>query len=187
MRIAVELALRARDDYVQTEAFKESGRTAPLVVLSLGSYGAMLCKGEEYSGGFTSWRRHTVTAAEARCPLLSIGRFPEEQKTVPFLTKFHSDRLAVFSPLLSQIDAVAFETIPLAVEIAAIRRTMTGIDVPFWIGMSCPSGKWADETDGGLVAGAASRAIWEGEDSPRPFGWVAVLVALACQIICSSC
>jgi homocysteine S-methyltransferase len=50
MRRSVELAVQARDEYIQTDAFKQSGRDIPVVGLSLGSYGAMLCGGEEYSG-----------------------------------------------------------------------------------------------------------------------------------------
>jgi len=50
MRLAIELAVKARDDYIETPAFKSSGRPAPVVGLSLGSYGAMLCGGEEYNG-----------------------------------------------------------------------------------------------------------------------------------------
>jgi S-methylmethionine-dependent homocysteine/selenocysteine methylase len=50
MQLSIELVAKARDDYIQTDAFKSSGRPVPLVGLSLGSYGAMLCGGEEYSG-----------------------------------------------------------------------------------------------------------------------------------------
>lgn len=50
MRLAIELAIRAREVYIKSKAFVASGRTVPVVGLSLGSYGAMLCGGEEYNG-----------------------------------------------------------------------------------------------------------------------------------------
>lgn len=50
MRLAVELALRARDTWVASESFASSGRRTPAVGLSLGSYGALLLNGEEFSG-----------------------------------------------------------------------------------------------------------------------------------------
>lgn len=53
MRLAVELALRAKRDWVESPPFKTSGRLAPAVGLSLGSYGALLLNGEEFTGTFS--------------------------------------------------------------------------------------------------------------------------------------
>jgi hypothetical protein len=65
--------------------------------------------------------------------------------------------------------------------VSAIRQALTDLagedaafnSVPFYIGLTCPSGAWADE--GGLAAGR--KALWDGEDLRRPTGCVFVLLA----------
>lgn len=177
MRLAVELALRAKRDWVESAPFKTSGRLAPAVGLSLGSYGALLLNGEEFTGTFSfglisfHWR----TRLTGRASPLS-GKYPEDQKTVDYLANFHLGRLRVFTCLLSSLDFIAFETVPIASEVRGIRQAMSTLaaedsslaGIPFYVGLTCPSGVWADE--GGLAE--ARKALWEGETS-LPFGYVA--------------
>jgi hypothetical protein len=47
------------------------------------------------------------------------------------------------------------------------------VDLPFWIGMSCPSGTWGDA--GGLGE-VGRKALWEGEEGELPFGLVSCYV-----------
>jgi len=107
------------------------------------------------------------------------GLFPSSCDT-SFLVNFHLSRLQAFGPLLPTIDFIAFETIPLAREITAIRQAVSLLDgpskdIPFWIGVACPSGNWADKRDGGL-GGVGRKAFWDegkvegGEELRRPFG-----------------
>lgn len=183
MRLAVELALRARDTWVASAAFETSGRKPPAVGLSLGSYGALLLNGEEFSGASAQsrdrravYRFGSLTAPALLSPL--AGKYPADQQIQAFLADFHQRRLSVFAPLIASIDVIAFETVPLAAEVAGIRQAMTDLaaggggahafgEAPFYIGLTCPSGAWADS--GGLAAGR--KALWEG-DARRPFGCV---------------
>ena len=86
----------------------------------------------------------------------------------------------MFGPLLASVDLIAFETIPLATEISAIRAAVSLLEgqakeIPFWIGVAAPSGNWGDKGDGGL-GGVGRKAFWEegkvegGAVLKRPFG-----------------
>ncbi|CDZ98845.1 Homocysteine S-methyltransferase [Phaffia rhodozyma] len=146
MNKAVDLAAEARDEYVNGDKYDKATSKKLAVGLSLGSYGAILCNGEEFTGAY-----------------------PESEQSVAYLKEFHLDRLRVFLPSFPRIDFIAFETTPLANEVIAIRQAMTelsslsisvagGGDIPFWIGLTCPAGEWADK--GG--AKAARESLWEG-------------------------
>lgn len=180
MRLAVELALRAKRDWVESATFKTSGRLAPAVGLSLGSYGALLLNGEEFTGAFrVILPSHRTRLTRHSLPL--PGKYPEDQKTVDFLANFHLGRLRIFTSLLSSLDFIAFETVPIASEVRGIRQAMSTLaaedsslaGILFYVGLTCPSGVWADE--GGLAE--ARKALWEGKAS-RPFGYVTFTLIL---------
>lgn len=124
-------------------------------------------------GPVLTWTRRVL--------LVSLGLFPASCTSTPsFITDFHLSRLRVFGPLLASVDLIAFETIPLAVEITAIRQAVTLLEgkakeTPFWIGVAAPSGNWGDKGEGGL-GGVGRSAFWEdgevegGDKLKRPFG-----------------
>jgi homocysteine S-methyltransferase len=95
MRLAVRLAAEARDEFWAGEA-KRAGRPRPLIAASIGSYGAFLANGEEYSGDY--------------------GLSEDE------LVAFHRPRMAVLAG--TDADVLACETVPCLVEARALARLL---------------------------------------------------------------
>jgi homocysteine S-methyltransferase len=93
MRLAVRLAIEARDEFWADPA-NRLGRPKPLVAASIGSYGAFLADGSEYSGDY--------------------GLTEDE------LMNFHRPRLRILAE--SEVDLLACETIPCLVEALALAR-----------------------------------------------------------------
>jgi homocysteine S-methyltransferase len=108
MRLAVRLAVEARDEFWADPA-NRVGRPKPLVAASIGSYGAYLADGSEYSGDYG----------------LSEGE----------LCDFHRPRLAVLASCGA--DLLACETIPCLVEAQALTRLVGEIDgCSAWVSFS---------------------------------------------------
>lgn len=95
MRLAVRLAIEARDEFWSIPA-NRVGRPRPLVAASIGSYGAFLADGSEYSGNYG------LTETE--------------------LMNFHRQRLQVVVDTVA--DLLACETIPCLVEGLALARLL---------------------------------------------------------------
>lgn len=91
------------------EALRAEGRTgSAAIAASIGSYGAYLADGSEYRGGY------------------GLGRAA--------LLEFHHDRLAIVS---DHADLLAFETMPDALELAAVAELLERIPgPPAWISLS---------------------------------------------------
>lgn len=90
------------------------------IALSLGPYGACLIPGQEYS-----------------------GKYDVAHDTEDLLYQWHRERLALFTEtedLMERLHMVAFETIPRADEIRAVRRAVSacGVILPFWISCVFP-------------------------------------------------
>jgi homocysteine S-methyltransferase len=96
MRLAVRLATEARD-VLWSDPANRQGRPRPLVAASIGSYGAYLADGSEYSGEYEL----------------------SEQE----LMAFHRPRLAVLAE--SEADILACETIPSLLEARALAKLLT--------------------------------------------------------------
>lgn len=112
MRLAVHLAIEARDEFWADPA-NRVGRPKPLVAASVGSYGAFLADGSEYSGNY---------------------RLTEEE-----LMNFHRRRLTVLAD--SEADLLACETIPCLVEALALARLLDEHpDRVAWISFSARDG-----------------------------------------------
>lgn len=139
MLSSVDLASSAR----RTFSTLHPSASPRLVGLALGSFGATIAyQGTEYTGKFPA------SADEA------------------FLTEFHRARLELFAAKADQVDFVAFETVPLPVEVRAIRKAVGRTWVkekPFWIGLTAPQRVWP----GGKLEDAGEN-FWGGED-PVPF------------------
>jgi homocysteine S-methyltransferase len=95
MRLAVRLAVEARDEFWADPA-NRIGRPKPLVAASIGSFGAFLADGSEYSGDY--------------------GLSEQE------LLAFHRLRMAVLADTTA--DLFACETIPCLIEAQALTRLL---------------------------------------------------------------
>ncbi|KAL8171165.1 hypothetical protein V2J09_022969 [Rumex salicifolius] len=122
LRKSVEAALNARDIYNQRctkgsfdiyADTENSSRRPILVAASIGSYGAYLADGSEYSGDYG------------------------ETISVEKLKDFHRRRLQVLAE--SGADLIAFETIPNKLEAMAYAELLEeeGIELPVWFSFSC--------------------------------------------------
>ncbi|THD21711.1 Homocysteine S-methyltransferase [Fasciola hepatica] len=101
MRHAVRLARRAVDAVIEEESLAASpyGRKLPILIAgSLGSYGACLADGSEYSGDYS------------------------KNMTFSDLVEFHQTRAELL--LEAGVDLLAWETIPLRCEVSAICEVM---------------------------------------------------------------
>lgn len=106
---------------------------SPLVIGSLGSFGASLADGSEYTGDF--------------------GPFDDE-----VVLGFHRHRLQALAP---RVDAIAFETIPSLREAQIIARLLaeSAIATPVWVAFTCRDGRHTAAGDP-LAACAAVVAPW---------------------------
>lgn len=108
LQFSVELALNARDNYVQS--LSHSLSVSPLVAASIGPYGAALADGSEYTG-------YTNVSLQD-------------------LMSFHKERLDVLAN--TKADILAFETIPCIEEAVAIKKLLTKhSSKQAWISFSC--------------------------------------------------
>ena len=110
---SVELALRARDTFCSTAAWRDTERPRPLVAASVGPYGAFLADGSEYTGAY------------------DIG--------FDGLLEFHRERIRLL--LETGPDLLACETIPSAVEAKALAVLLGELaDARAWVSFSCRNG-----------------------------------------------
>ncbi len=109
--LSVDLAVKARDEFVKSPLFDSSKREVPLVAASVGPYGAYLADGSEYRGDYH------ISFAD--------------------LKNFHKERLAILYS--SSPDIFACETIPNLAEALAILSTIDdlNLDIPAYISFSC--------------------------------------------------
>ncbi|KAI5478303.1 Homocysteine S-methyltransferase [Pseudohyphozyma bogoriensis] len=138
MLSSVDLANNARRRFLASHP----SSSPRLIGLALGSYGATIAfQGAEYTGNFPA------SADEA------------------FLVQFHLRRLELFEETKDEVDFVAFETVPLGMEVRAIREAVGkswASGKPFWVGLTAPEGRWP----GGELSGKGED-FWGGE-APVP-------------------
>jgi len=112
MRLAVNLALAARDEF-WAEPANRHGRLRPLVAASIGPYGAMLADGSEYR-----------------------GRYDIDEYS---LRDFHRSRIAVLAA--GGADLLAFETIPSLTEALALAAVLQEFpQTVAWMSFACRDG-----------------------------------------------
>jgi homocysteine S-methyltransferase len=113
MRLSVELAVEARDAFWANPA-NRVGRPRPLVAASIGSYGAFLANGAEYTGDYG------LTEAE--------------------LIAFHRPRMAVLAETAA--DLLACETIPCLLEAQALTKLLQEFpNRSAWVSFSARDGQ----------------------------------------------
>ncbi|KAI9337714.1 homocysteine methyltransferase [Zopfochytrium polystomum] len=143
--LAVELARDAIREHLAEHPGSRGGNAAAgshrprpphLVAASMGSYGATLADGSEYTGDFRGMTRES-------------------------LAKFHRDRVEI--ALAGNPDILAFETVPSLLEVLAISDALESLATPTrpalppsWISLSCRAdgGHTNAGEDIGAVAGA---------------------------------
>lgn len=147
LRETVELARRARDRYA-SQAPRRPGRSRPLVAASVGSYGAFLADGSEYTGAYALSSRE--------------------------LARFHRRRIEVLAE--TRADVLALETIPSVREAEALVETLdrlpAGTDIVCWLSFQCRDGhRLADGTplrEAVSLVGASPRVAAVGVNCVAP-------------------
>ena len=150
MRSAVKIA---RSSFKRKHGAEKAGKVA----LSLGAYGAVMVPSQEYS-----------------------GKYDEEHRTLKQLRDWHHQRLGIFFNVKEtwrEVDMVAFETLPLLVEIEAVRQTMWMTQEtaeghsepkPFWISCVFP-GKDLCLPDGSSVDKIVAAMLGRRNNAAMPF------------------
>jgi homocysteine S-methyltransferase len=177
MRRAVQLVSQARERF-HNENPSEAVRVR--TALSLGPFGASLPPAQEFGGFYPPPYGPKAFSTDGS----NLNAFPFEsvrEASIQALATFHLQRLLVFledKSTWSNIDYIAFETVPLAREVTAIRRAMTRLRLehaaspkPWWISLVFPDGVYPEMTlDGGhLTVDDAVRAVLSDmDDGDRP-------------------
>jgi homocysteine S-methyltransferase len=140
---AVKCARRAADQTLE-------GDEKVLVAGSCGSYGASLCKGEEYSGAYPGvlseeeWPKFLGACASAvRPPAVPIPDLVDgasssqsHKNWSTFLQRWHRRRSELLIGTHS-VDLLAFETVPRALEGAAASELLRELQFPGYVTFSC--------------------------------------------------
>ncbi|GBE80531.1 Homocysteine S-methyltransferase [Sparassis crispa] len=195
MRKSVALAVEARRRYLldeRNDGNKDTPQKHIRIALALGPYGAALPHAQEFSGlypppygpkGYTPNEKNYNAFGD-----LDAGA-RSKKAAIEALTTFHLERLRVFAEdkdTWDAIDFVAFETVPLAREITAIRRAV-GLLLGevgalqmkrWWIATVYPGGHFPGELSPGggklTVQGVTTSAFRKNADAallPRPIGF----------------
>jgi homocysteine S-methyltransferase len=192
MRSSVALAAEARsrfaaESHVPIDSIK--------IALSLGAYGASLSLPHEFDGfypppyGPQAYVHHSTddpAVLQNRNAFRTDEREQEAQAEAA-LAAFHLERLRAYASdeaTWRSVDALAFETIPLAREVRAIRRAIAVLEddilapedrKPWWICTVYMGGEFPEQRLGG--AGAASGRLGARDVLAAYFGDIDVLAA----------
>ncbi|XP_006461063.1 hypothetical protein AGABI2DRAFT_185360 [Agaricus bisporus var. bisporus H97] len=173
MHRAISLAQKARSIFdTQRAAIQQSTAQPPIrICLSLGPFGASLSPTQEFEGFYPPPYEPRGYSTES----MNSNYFDEdseEEKAIQALAAFHFERLMMFAEdkgTWSCIDMIAFETVPLAREAIAIRRTMAkfedenrdnGMGKAWWISFVLPEGRCPQMTDTDGERLTASELVW---------------------------
>ena len=161
MRSSITLAAEARSRFA-TEARVPIDRIK--IALSLAAYGASLPLPHEFDGYYPPpyGPKAYVHSPDPTSPNRNAYRADEstqEAESEDALTAFHLERLRVYASdkeTWRAVDAIAFETIPLAREVKAIRRAVATLEdelapgerKPWWVCTVYPGGEFPEEHAG---------------------------------------
>jgi homocysteine S-methyltransferase len=186
-RIMLESVRLANEARIRFAAERGRDRGETRIALSLGPFGASLTPSGEFNGiypppygpGGNSAEGDTNNAFEDKSDI---------ESSIDALAHFHFDRLAIFvydRNIWEMLDYVAFETIPLAREVKAIRRAVSWLQKdlaaqrkggmkPWWISCTFPDGQFPEvERPGGPRISAreiVQAALGEQRSDPVPTG-----------------
>jgi homocysteine S-methyltransferase len=138
------------------------------VALSLGPYGATMLPPQEYGGKYDAYHRTVSQLREWHVRRIGMFCGPDREVDWDDARRCWED-----------VDFVAFETIPLAVEILAVRETMfiaskereegRGKEKDFWISCVFP-GEGNQLPDGSDVRAVVGAMLGERQNARRPMG-----------------
>ena len=171
MRSSVALATEARTRFAAESHVPIDGIK---IALSLGAYGASLSRPHEFDGFYPppyGPQAYVHYSTDDSGVLLNRNAFrtderEHEAQAEAALAAFHLERLRVYATdaaTWGSIDALAFETIPLAREVRAIRRAVAALEddslvpedrKPWWVCTVYPGGEFPEQRLG--AEGAAS-------------------------------
>lgn len=150
MRNAIHIADQARHQFCR-EHLDVSPKDIR-IALSLGPFGAVLAPMQDFGGIYPPpYGPRAYSDSEENTT--SFGDDIEgNNNSIKALTRFHEDRLRVFTSdkeTWDKVDFVAFETAPLVREVEAIRQAMDNMreiisPKPWWITATFPNGKFPD-------------------------------------------
>lgn len=149
---SVKLADEARERFAQER--KDVTVNDVRIALSLGPFGASLFPAQEFDGFYPPpYGPKAFSEGGKNCNAFD-GDESLANSSIDALALFHLERLQIFannSDAWNTIDCIAFETVPLAREIRAIRKAVGILQArrgnqsftmkPWWISLVCPSGK----------------------------------------------
>ncbi|KAH9949044.1 Homocysteine S-methyltransferase [Amylocystis lapponica] len=188
MHKAVRLAADARRRFCTSAHARRRIRIA----LSLGPFGATLAPAHEFDGLYPPpYGPHARAASgDASTAFEETAEGREgERAAVDALAAFHLGRLRVYAQdaeTWAALDFVAFETVPLAREVCAIRMAVRRLGAedgvrmkPWWISAVCPGGRLPEEQSPGgarvsvrevVRLALQSEGVQDLEENQRPFG-----------------
>jgi homocysteine S-methyltransferase len=161
MRSSITLAAEARSRFA-TETNTPIDRIK--IALSLAAYGASLPLPHEFDGYYPppygpQAYVHPPDPASPNRNAFQADQSAQEAESEDLLTEFHLERLRVYASdkeTWRAVDALAFETIPLAREVKAIRRAVATLEDalapgerrPWWVCTVYPGGEIPEERAG---------------------------------------
>ncbi|KAI9453787.1 Homocysteine S-methyltransferase [Lactarius psammicola] len=173
MRSSVALAAEARnrfaaESHVPIDSIK--------IALSLAAYGASLPLPHEFDGFYPPpyGPQAYVHPSEDPAALPNRNAFrtderAQEEQAEAALAAFHLERLRAYAadaPTWRSIDVIAFETVPLAREVRAIRRAVAALEdddlapeerKPWWVSAVYTGGEFPEQQQGGVGAASGGR------------------------------
>lgn len=180
MRNAVHIADKARRQFCN-EHLDVSPKDIH-IALSLGPFGAILAPMQDFGGIYPPpYGPRAYSDSEENTT--SFGDDIEgKNNSIKALTRFHEDRIRVFTSdkeTWDKVDFVAFETVPVVREVEAIRQAMNNVKEsispkPWWITATFPEGKYPDTRQPGghhFTASEVANAMIRSDDNmPVPNG-----------------
>ena len=173
---SVHLADEARKQFLDER--KNLTREDIRIALSIGPFGASLFPAQEFDGFYPP--PHGPKAfSENGDNINAFEHGSASADSIDALTKFHFDRLSIFEndpTTWSNIDCLAFETVPLAREVQAIRRAvgmLRTVVKPWWISLVFTNGQFPETDIGGrhLSLKEVTDAALAGPNPPSAIGF----------------
>ncbi|EGO00419.1 hypothetical protein SERLA73DRAFT_181000 [Serpula lacrymans var. lacrymans S7.3] len=180
MRKSVEVAREAKRRFCDQNRNVLPGDIR--IALSLGPFGATLYPAQEFDGFYPPPYGPKAFSSSGQNENVFGDDVAQRESSIDALAHFHSERLQVFTSdreCWDAVDCIAFETVPLAREVKAIRRAMgmlggavadNGEWKPWWISTVFPGGHYPErKTPGGeyLSASEVLNAVLGEENDGR--------------------
>lgn len=156
---SVKLADDARRQFLAER--REFSQEDIRIALSIGPFGSSIYPAQEYDAFYPPpYGPKAFSKSEENCNAFGDSDVAAAVQSINELAQFHLERLLIFarhSTTWANIDCIAFETVPLAREVRAIRKTVgllqsttSAAAKPWWISLVFPFGEFPEtEKPGG--------------------------------------